>query len=195
MDILAEIFSYFCGQGRCFVIDGSPLPVCQRCFGFYVGGVVTAIWLLLSGIWRRGLPSRGILLVDAVVLLTAILGGLHIIDPGPKWRLTCGLWTGHIFVLWLGTAAGNLHCLSKQQEKAKLCWRPKNKVQALLVILLMPLLAVAWCWLAFLGWPFWTSVAGVGLLKLLIVTLLAIICASRFIMARVGSRSLHQSGA
>ncbi len=33
MDSLTWIFSHICGQGRCFVIDGSPLPVCQRCLG------------------------------------------------------------------------------------------------------------------------------------------------------------------
>ncbi len=55
METLREIFSFICGQGRCFVVDGTALPLCQRCLGLYAGAFLTTIWLVTSGIWRRGL--------------------------------------------------------------------------------------------------------------------------------------------
>jgi len=107
MNLLTEIFSHLCGQGRCFVIDGAALPVCQRCLGLYVGALVTLACLAASGAWRRGLPSRSIFAVNVAALLAAILGGLHVLDFGPLWRLACGMWTGQVATLWL--IGGSVH--------------------------------------------------------------------------------------
>ena len=63
MQALTDIFSHFCGQGSCFVVDGAALPVCQRCLGLYVGALLTAVWLAATGIWRRGLGSWSVFLV------------------------------------------------------------------------------------------------------------------------------------
>ena len=68
METLTAIFGHLCGQGRPFVIDGAPLPVCQRCLGLYAGAAMTAAWLLASGVWRRGLPDRCILCVHLAML-------------------------------------------------------------------------------------------------------------------------------
>jgi hypothetical protein len=101
METLTAIFGHLCGQGRPFMIDGAPLPVCQRCLGLYAGAAMTAAWLLASGVWRRGLPDRRTMWVHAAMLMAAMLGGMHLLDPGPAWRLVCGLWTGHVAMLWL----------------------------------------------------------------------------------------------
>ncbi len=57
MDVLTTIFGHLCGQARCFVIDGVPLPVCQRCTGLYIGALLTGAWLLVSGVRRRGVAA------------------------------------------------------------------------------------------------------------------------------------------
>lgn len=105
MDIAGDIFSLICGRWRCFIIEGAALPLCQRCLGIYAGAAITAGWLMAVGMRRRGLPPMGIILVNAAALLAAMLGGLHVIDSGPAWRLACGLWTGHVVMLWLFCAA------------------------------------------------------------------------------------------
>ena len=101
MENLTEIFSYICGRNRCFVIDGAALPVCQRCLGLYTGAFFTLVWLILTRTCRRGLSSRSITLLHIAMILTAMAGGIHLLDTGPRWRLLCGLWTGHVITLWL----------------------------------------------------------------------------------------------
>jgi protein tyrosine phosphatase (PTP) superfamily phosphohydrolase (DUF442 family) len=108
MDYLTFIFSHVCGEGRAFVVDGAALPVCERCFGLYAGAALTALWLLASGIARRGLPHTREALAQVGMLLAAMAGGLHWIDAGPTWRLLCGLWTGHVAMVWLVAAAAHM---------------------------------------------------------------------------------------
>ena len=108
MDAVTSLFAHLCSQGRCFVLDGQALPVCQRCFGLYAGAAVTGAWLLLTGAWRCGLPNRPAGWVQGIALFAAMLGGLHVIDVGPAWRLMCGLWTGHVVTLWLTGAGAQL---------------------------------------------------------------------------------------
>ena len=107
MDTLTYIFSHICGQGRPFVLDGEALPVCQRCLGLYAGAALTGLWILASGLWRRGLPERSAAYAHIVMLLAAMAGGVHWLDGGPAWRLVCGLWTGHVAMLWLVGGAGH----------------------------------------------------------------------------------------
>jgi uncharacterized membrane protein len=107
MDALTYIFSHVCGQGRPFVLDGEALPVCQRCLGLYAGAALTGLWLVASGAWRRALPERSAAYAHIVMLLAAMAGGVHWLDAGPTWRLVCGLWTGHVAMLWLVGGAGH----------------------------------------------------------------------------------------
>jgi len=108
MEILTEIFSFFCGSSRCFVIDGQALPICQRCLGLFCGAFITGMWLWISGLWRRGLPCRSLALIQIAIILIAMIGGIHWIDPGPRWRMLCGLWAGQVTVWWLITGAVSL---------------------------------------------------------------------------------------
>jgi hypothetical protein len=105
MDFWHDMFSHVCGQGRCFIVDGEALPLCQRCLGLYMGAAVTGGWLAVSGMGRRGFPGVGAVVMHSGLLLAALLGGIHVIDPGPQFRMLCGLWTGHVMVLWLSFAA------------------------------------------------------------------------------------------
>lgn len=174
VETATELFSYICGQSRTFVADGVLLPVGQRCLGLYVGALVTALWLLCSGIWRRGLPSWDVIFVNVAVLIAAMLGGLHVIDPGPLWRFTCGLWTGHVATLWLMGAAVHFWSLSSLATRSPLPWRTMEKVQGMVFPVALAGLAVSFPMLLFLGWNFWTATAVLGVAVLAITMLLAV---------------------
>jgi len=91
MEIAEHLFSFICGQARPFVVDGMSLPLGQRCLGLYFGAEVTLAWVLATRLWRRGMPGTGVLALGAAMLIAAMLGGLHVIDPGPLWRFGFGL--------------------------------------------------------------------------------------------------------
>lgn len=183
METATELFSHICGQSRSFMVDGALLPVGQRCLGLYVGALLTALWLLGTGIWRRGLPSWSVLCVNVTILIAAMLGGLHVIDPGPLWRLACGLWTGHVATLWLAGAAVHLWSLSRPDARAELPWRTVDKVQGMVFPPALAGLAASFPMLLPLGWSFWTAAAFLGV-AVLAVTLLT----GAFVMAYHGSR-------
>lgn len=174
METLTDIFSYICGQDRCFVIDQTTLPVCQRCMGLYMGACLTGIWLLLSRGWRRGLPCLEVFLVNVGMLLTAMLGGLHIIDPGPRWRLMCGLWTGHVIVLWLIGAAWHLYILLNHGVQKRLTWTTNDKAQAFVCAALLTVVALIFDKLICLGWYPWTMVIVIGASTIFCTTFLAV---------------------
>ncbi len=166
MELLTNIFSTICGQGRCLVIDGVPLPVCQRCLGLYIGALLTAVWLLRWGLWRRGLPGRGAVAVEAAALATAMLGGLHVLDFGPIWRVLCGLWTGHVAVVWFVGGAAELRALSRPQGAPMPAWPERARFAALAA---PPALAVvAWGIMRLPpnGWWIWSLAAAMGLVSL-----------------------------
>jgi hypothetical protein len=183
METAEQIFSFVCGQSRSFIADGAALPVCQRCLGLYLGAALTALWLLGTGIWRRGLPSWSVFLLNVAVLIAAMLGGLHVIDPGPLWRLAFGLWTGHVATLWLAGAAVHLSSLSRPDVRAELPWRATDKVQGLAFPVALAGLAALFPILLPLGWSFWTATAflGAGVLAatVLMAALAVVYCASR----------------
>ncbi len=146
MDAVTNFFAYLCSQGRCFVLDGEALPVCQRCFGLYAGAAVTGSWLLLSGAWRCGLPNRAAGWLQGIALSAAMLGGLHAIDAGPAWRLACGLWTGHVVTLWLTGAGVQLAQIALPHWPLMRPWRRPLDVQLLAAC---PILAgAAWIFAA-----------------------------------------------
>ena len=170
METLTAIFAHVCGQGRCFIIDGVPLPVCERCSGLYFGALLTGVWLLASRIWRRGLPQRRVVCLQAGALILALLGGLHVLDTGPGWRLLCGLWTGHVAAVWLVTGASQLKVSTRRMPSGMLTWPRKATVQAIVASLAMPLLAGLLVVCPHKAWWGWTS---------------AIVCGSAILAAAV----------
>ena len=98
--IFEAVFSHMCGQGRCFVVEGLPLPLCQRCLGLYLGAGLALLWLAATRPWRRGFPPLPVLALHAAALLMALAGGLHWLDLGPRWRFLCGLLTGYVLAHW-----------------------------------------------------------------------------------------------
>jgi hypothetical protein len=169
MQSLSELFRHVCSQSRCFEIGGAALPLCQRCLGLYSGFAVTVVWLALSGTWRRGLASNRVLALHAGVLLAALAGGLHWIDPGPRWRLACGLWTGHVAALWIiGGAVDQIRAwrpgLGKDRSGGEVGWTRRATVQAVFALPLLFGAAMAFPGLDALGWWFWALLAATGLL-------------------------------
>jgi hypothetical protein len=158
----ADIFSHLCGQGRCFVIDGEVLPVCQRCLGLYLGAALTAAWIVVGRLWRRGLPPTTIVVANAAALAAAMLGGLHAIDAGPRWRLACGLWTGHVALLWLTSAGAHLWRAGRANVRADDPWRRGDRLAALAALPALACLAIGFDRLTFLGRDFWSTAAALG---------------------------------
>ena len=177
MEIATEFFSLVCGQLRPFVVDGEALPVCQRCLGLYLGSLLTGLWLIGRGLWRRGLPGRVVIYVNSAILLTAMLGGLQAIDLGPQWRLACGLWTGHVATLWLAGATRQLWALSRPGLHRELAWLKQDRLQALMMPVTLAALALIFPTLLPLGWIFWTILASLGLLVLALAMLTTLIAA------------------
>ncbi len=173
METLNYIFSFICGQERCFVIDGAALPLCQRCLGLYVAAGATAIWMLLCGIWRRGLASWSVFVANVAVLLAAILGGVGVFDAGPTWRLICGLWTGHVVMLWLVGGTVHLWSLSRPQRPLQLPWLARHKLQALAAPAVLGGLAGLFGELHGLGCLFWSGAGLFGAAALLVAVITA----------------------
>jgi uncharacterized membrane protein len=176
MDSIDSLFSLICGREHVFVVDGTPLPLCQRCLGLYLGSMLTGLWLAASGIWRRGLPDWSVFIVNTVVLLAAGVGGLHLVDGGPTWRVTAGLWTGYVLTLWLAGAIVHLAPSSWLRRPVAQSWRGSEKLQAVALAALMPLVAGLLPALLWPGVTFWSGVALIGatLLAVLILAGLAL---------------------
>jgi uncharacterized membrane protein len=185
--VLSELFGYLCGQGRCFVIGGEPLPVCQRCLGVYVGAAVTMLWMLASGVFRHGLPPRLVAVIETVSLAAAMIGGLHALDVGPAWRMLCGLWTGHVAVVWLVGASVQLFGTGSSGGTHATRWRRGQIIQGAGAPVVLALFVLAPTHLRNTGWWFWTVVALVGLVAITVAAAVAIIA----VAARALRFALH----
>jgi len=184
METADYLFSFICGQARPFVVDGVPLPLGQRCLGLYVGAELTVVWTLAMGMWRRGMPGTGVLALNAAMLFVAMLGGLHVIDPGPLWRFGFGLWTGHVAVLWLACAAGQLRSSADPDSRPELRWRIADTLPALGFPAGLAALATLFPFLLPLGWWFWTAAAALGVVVLGSTLAVAVVAAVRYGISR-----------
>ena len=162
-DIVVKACSHFCGQVRCFTVDGQALPVCQRCLGLYLGALITLAWLIASGVWRHGLPGKRVMAVHAMALLVAGLGGLHVIDIGPRWRLACGLLTGHVTAFWL---AAGIACLWRNAKLGAVSSPRLAQGQVIAMPLLLGIVSAFCRPPAPLSWWLWTTTACLGIAAL-----------------------------
>ena len=176
METLTDIFSHVCGRGRCFEAGGAAWIVCQRCAGLYIGAVLTAGWLFACGIWRRGLPPWRVFLAHLIVLIGGMLGGTGVIELGAAWRVICGLWTGHVSMVWLIGGGQHLLLLARGRRR-QLPWRGRDKVQGLVAPALLAAIGVAIASVdtpALLGWWAPSIVVAVGAVCLAAAVALAI---------------------
>ena len=169
--MLTEFFSHVCGQGRAFALDGEALPVCQRCLGLYAGAALTGLWILATGLWRRALPERSVAYLNIVMLLAAMAGGVHWLDAGPTWRLVCGLWTGHVAILWLVGGAGHLLRLAGREPFEDPPWPRGLRFQALAAGPVLAAVAFVFTQFISTGWLVAVAlvVAGAGCLAIVVV--------------------------
>lgn len=188
MNILYDFFARFCGQARCFEIAGQTLPLCQRCLGLYLGAALTALYLLFNPAARR-LPTRPLAFLHVTLLLTALLGGLHVLDPGPRFRLLCGLWTGHLASLWLIAAALNFFRLARHTPP--LPRQPARQLAAAFFFpALLALLPLSFAFLGpLLGRTFWTLLASLGAATLALAQLAALAAFTAWLASRLRPRS------
>lgn len=162
METLINIFSHVCGQQHPLVIDGAALPVCQRCFGLYAGAALTGLWLIASGLWRRGLPETRVVLVHSALLVAAMLGGMHVIGGGPAWRILCGLWTGHVAMFWLIGSANHLRQFARPVVAADPPWPARLRWQALAAGPALALAALGFTEFVHAGWMIWSGFIVLG---------------------------------
>lgn len=189
MENLTDLGARVCGQQRCFFVGGVSLPVCQRCLGLYSGAALTWGGLLLGNVWRRPLPPRPVVALQAAALIAALLGGLHVIDGGPAWRLLCGLWTGHVVVVWLVGGARQLSAAG--DARPALGW--SRRASIVLAMSPVALAAVAWGFAAWgrVGlhlWYLWTGIALLGVLSLAFSAALALAAIARWLGRQVRRR-------
>lgn len=155
------------------MMDGSALPLCQRCLGLYTGAGLTALFLLISHLWRRGLPCLSIFLIQTAGLLTALLAGLHILDYGPAWRFACGLWTGHVVLWWLAGAAVHLH-ISQFNFLKSGPWPPTDKIRTFSFIAFITILSLFIEHLIRPGYYLWLTLSLAGLIALILTLTLVL---------------------
>ncbi len=100
MSILNYLFSFLCSQDplRSFTIQGRLLPFCQRCTGLYMGLGISCLFLLVTRLYKKGLPSLSVIYVNIASLLIMPIFGFHLLDPGPAWRFWSGLIYGNAVV-------------------------------------------------------------------------------------------------
>ena len=181
MDIATEIYSHLCGQQSCLVIEGQTLPVCQRCLGLYAGAAITGAYLVLSGVWRRGLPCLSITLAHITIILLAMLGGIHVLDFGPPWSLLCGVWTGHVVMTWLTAGSRHLLLLCKSASRPSLPWLAREKGVCFVFILALSSLPLLCQWFPRLGWHGWVVAIVVGTAALFACALRSMIVMLRWV--------------
>jgi len=188
MEILTEIFSNVCGQNRCFIIDGAALPVCQRCLGLYAGVLFTLAWLVFSRASRRGLPCWSMTLLHIAMILTAMAGGMHLLDLGPRWRLLCGIWTGHVITLWFIGSGIQLRFLSGSRTVLQQPWRTREKIGAFITAGCVTILAVLFPSLQILGGFFWSLVIILGFLAIGGILFFSILCLTTYLQKHILNR-------
>ncbi|MCX5675677.1 MAG: DUF2085 domain-containing protein [Planctomycetota bacterium] len=191
MEALTSIFLHVCGQGRTFVLDGEALPVCQRCLGLYAGAALTGLWILASGLWRRALPERSAAYANIVMLLAAMAGGVHWLDAGPTWRLVCGLWTGHVAMLWLVGGAGHFLRLAGRKPFEDPPWPRGLLIQALAAGPVLAIVAFAFTRLVLTGWLVAAALVVAGAAFLALALVRTIVAVARLACPAVGARRRH----
>jgi hypothetical protein len=181
---MSDFFGLICGQSRCFVAAGVTLPFCQRCLGLYTAAGLTAVFLLASGLHRRTLPTPPLSVVHGVLLITAMLGGIHVIDPGPRWRFLCGSWSGQIFAIWLWGGANRLSWRSKEAPSP---WCSCDQAWGFALLVLVSAIALSIESLLGLGHLFWITLASVGMASTALLVLRALLVVVRWSFRQVAS--------
>ena len=188
METLSDILAHLCGRGTCFVSDGQSLPVCVRCLGLYVGAMLTGLWVLASGVWRRGLVGWIVFPLHVAVLLAAMLGGLGVWGLSSGWKLTFGLWTGHVLELWFVGGAGHLWRLSRRPRPPQSPWPARDTLQALAAPALLGGLALLIPRAMFLGPAAWTILAAAGAALLVAGVLAALSALAAYLSRALGGK-------
>ena len=99
-DAAVWLFSSLCHQeaARCWTPGGTPLALCQRCTGVYVGAALMLFLLPLM----RFRPTKSLTALHAGLVLQMIVFGLHLVPhPAPVRTLSGQLFvTGALYFLW-----------------------------------------------------------------------------------------------
>jgi uncharacterized membrane protein len=98
-----RIFAQLCGREHLWILAGSPLPLCQRCTGLYVGGALAVLALALF----RPRPTPLVLWIHGLLLLVMVPFGYGWIAQGAALRTLTGQLFGLGAVYYLGLAVAS----------------------------------------------------------------------------------------
>ena len=153
MNFLREMFSYVCGQQHVWVLEGQPLPFCQRCTGLYVGAFCALILVLAF----RLRPNALLYWLHGIFMLVMIPFGFHLVSQGPFVRTS----TGVLF------SFGLVYYLALNPLTAWHLWRPDSLLRNAAYLLLgMSALPVIFIGARFGGAVSAVILAGLGTLGL-----------------------------
>ena len=186
---MSDFFGLICGQTGVFVSRGTLLPLCQRCLGLYSAAGLTALSLLLPKLRRGTLPTPPASILHVLILLIAGMGGLHIVDMGPRWRFLCGSWSGHVFALWLWAGGSQL---LRRDLTPPAPWDVSMQIRGIGLVALVSLLALGIEHLLVIGPTFWTILATLGTVSMTAFAVRALVAlAIRVVWRRREISDLH----
>jgi uncharacterized membrane protein len=178
---LTWVFSWVCGQdlAHTWAPGGNPLPMCQRCTGFYVGAAIAFVLML----WFRPRMGSGYRWLYTILVLAMTPFGFHLVPHGAVVRTISGLWFGFgvVGLLWL--LPGEVLSVIMRRARAR---SQRPPVFGLMIgFVLLPTIA---CWdriLAAEAFP-WLALVGLAALAGLLITDIALLLS--FLLGFLGKR-------
>lgn len=161
---LVWAFSWVCGQdlAHTWAPGGNPLPMCQRCTGFYSGAAIALVLML----WFRPQIGSRYRRLHTILVLAMAPFGFHLIPHGAVVRTISGLWFGFGVVGLLWILPGK--AFSGRRVRA----RAGNRLHPVLGLIGLVLLPALACWggtLAAETLP-WLALLGLAALAGLLIT-------------------------
>jgi uncharacterized membrane protein len=131
-------FSWVCGQdlAHTWAPGGDPLPMCQRCTGFYAGAAIALVLM----VWFRPQVGSGYRWLHTILVLAMTPFGFHLVPHGAVIRTISGQWFGFgvVGLLWLLSGQNIFSRTNRALARNRL-----HLVLGLLSIIFVPAFA---CW-------------------------------------------------
>jgi uncharacterized membrane protein len=136
--LLTCVFSWVCGQevAHTWAPGGDPLPMCQRCTGFYVAAAIAFVLM----VWFRPQVDSRYRWLHTILVLAMTPFGFHLVPHGAVLRTISGQWFGFgvVGLLWLFPG--------QKLFSRTGCARTGNRLYLVLGLMSLILVPVFACW-------------------------------------------------